>query len=60
MRFHGTSGAACQQIGTRDTKYLRRGASGHGDGVEVVSIPFVFKYLTNELAAMNIKTTLRV
>ena len=35
-------------------------ACGHGDGVEVVSIPFVFKYLTNELAAMNIKTTLRV
>ena len=35
-------------------------ACGHGDGVAVVSIPFVFKYLTNELAAMNIKTTLRV
>ena len=35
-------------------------ACGHGDGVEVVSIPFVFKYLTNELAAMNIKTPLRV
>lgn len=32
-------------------------ACGHGRKVEVVSLPFVFQYLTNELAAMNIKAT---
>eukprot|EP00163_Fabomonas_tropica_P004327 TRINITY_DN13816_c0_g1_i1.p1 TRINITY_DN13816_c0_g1~~TRINITY_DN13816_c0_g1_i1.p1 ORF type:complete len:1143 (-),score=294.48 TRINITY_DN13816_c0_g1_i1:13-3441(-) len=31
-----------------------------GDGVELVNIPFVFRYLANELAAMNIRLTLDV
>ena len=34
---------------------------GEGKGaVDAITIPYVFQYLTNELAAMNIKTTLSV
>ena len=33
-------------------------ACGHGKAVDVVSVPYVFQYLSNELAAMNIRTTL--
>ena len=32
---------------------------GKGD-VDVVTVPYVFQYLTNELAAMNIKTQLKL
>ena len=36
-------------------------ACGEGKGdVDVVTIPYVFQYLTNELAAMNIRTELKV
>eukprot|EP00965_Chrysotila_dentata_P144210 4762903-Pleurochrysis_carterae.AAC.1 len=31
---------------------------GDGKAVDVISLPYVFQYLTNELAAMNIKTTI--
>lgn len=31
-----------------------------GDDVHLITIPYVFKYLTNELAAMNIKTCLSI
>ena len=35
-------------------------ACGDGKDVEVISLPYVFQYLTNELTAMNIKTRLDV
>ena len=61
-RADGAVGAPCVggAAANAATRQPHCRACGHGDGVEVVSIPFVFKYLTNELAAMNIKTTLRV
>jgi DNA-directed RNA polymerase I subunit RPA2 len=31
------------------------GACGDGAAVDVIALPYVFLYLTNELAAMNIK-----
>ena len=35
-------------------------ACGDGKDVDVITLPYVFSYLTNELAAMNIKTKLTV
>ena len=36
-------------------------ACGEGKGkVDVVTVPYVFQYLTNELAAMNIRTSLKL
>jgi DNA-directed RNA polymerase I subunit RPA2 len=35
-------------------------ACGDGKDVEVISLPYVFQYLTNELTAMNIKTRLDI
>ena len=35
-------------------------ACGDGKDVDVLQIPYVFAYLTNELACMNIKTKLDV
>lgn len=29
-------------------------------GIEVISVPYVFRYLVNELAAMNIRSTIEV
>jgi DNA-directed RNA polymerase I subunit RPA2 len=30
------------------------------DGVTAISIPYVFRYLVNELAAMNIRITMNI
>jgi len=43
--------------GTRGAPQCRACGEGEGD-VDVITIPYVFQYLTNELAAMNISTTL--
>jgi DNA-directed RNA polymerase I subunit RPA2 len=39
----------------KSAPYCRSCGEGKGD-VDVITIPYVFQYLTNELAAMNIKT----
>lgn len=44
----GRAGAKCLACG-----------EGKGD-VDVITIPYVFQYLTNELAAMNIRTSLKL
>ena len=33
---------------------------GHGRAVERVALPYVFKYLVTELAAMNVKLSLNI
>ena len=41
----------------RAAGHCRACGEGKGD-VDAITIPYVFQYLTNELAAMNIKTQL--
>ena len=43
--------------GNRSTAQCLACGEGKGD-VDVITIPYVFQYLTNELAAMNIRTEL--
>ena len=45
--------------GDRDGAVCRMCGEGKGE-VDVVTMPYVFQYLTNELAAMNISTKLTV
>jgi len=45
--------------GGRGKAHCRACGEGKGD-VDVVTIPYVFQYLTNELAAMNISTKLAI
>ena len=45
--------------GTREGAVCRMCGEGKGD-VDVITIPYVFQYLTNELAAMNVSTKLTV
>ena len=45
--------------GGRGKAHCRACGEGKGD-VDVVTIPYVFQYLTNELAAMNISTKLSI
>ena len=51
-----------QGVGTTTTPKRRAHCRACGDGkdVDVLQIPYVFAYLTNELACMNIKTKLDV
>ena len=41
--------------GGRTSGHCRACGEGKGE-VDAITIPYVFQYLTNELAAMNIKT----
>jgi DNA-directed RNA polymerase I subunit RPA2 len=41
-------------------KVVCRLCDGSGAGIERVAVPYVFKYLAAELAAMNIKLTVGV
>ena len=43
--------------GGRSSAHCRACGEGKGD-VDVITLPYVFQYLTNELAAMNIRTQL--
>jgi len=52
-----------QGVGGKGSTGQRRAhcrACGDGQDVDVITLPYVFQYLTNELAAMNIKTKLDV
>ena len=42
------------RLGARETLCAE---CGDGSNVDVISLPYVFMYLTNELAAMNIKVS---
>jgi DNA-directed RNA polymerase I subunit RPA2 len=46
-------------IGGRTTKAMCKSCKT-GRGIEKVAMPFAFRYLTAELAAMNMKLTLKI
>ena len=51
----GPGGAAAQNAGRLECRVC-----GHGRWVKKLAMPYVFKYLSSELAAMNVKVMLDI